>query len=35
MGAYRIFAEKIADPLYTEVVLEIYFKCMRNEIGEK
>ena len=35
MDAYLVFVEKITDPLYTEFVLEIYFKCVRNKIGEK
>ena len=35
MGVYRIFVEKIVDPLYTEVVLEIYFKCISNENGDR
>ena len=35
MDAYLVFVEKITDPLYTELVLEIYFKCVRIKIGEK
>ncbi len=35
MGTYRIFIEKIFDLLYTEVVLEIYFKCIRNKTGDR